>query len=185
MFLGFKWDYGTEQFGVDLFDPRFRPWFISSESSPRDVLFLLDLSGSAKGMSAHLIKTAVGAVLQTLTPNDFFSGIWYNSRRERVLDNCTGTYDSFVQATSGNKLLFRRLLDRVEERDQASLPAALEMAFDEFFRSSKNKDNNNNTSSPPQRSGGHSIVLLFTDGIEFWPAEVVQKLQKDIPPLNL
>jgi len=62
------------------------------------------LSGSAKGMSAHLIKTAVGAVLQTLTPNDFFSGIWYNSRRERVLDNCTGTYDSFVQATSGNKV---------------------------------------------------------------------------------
>uniref|UniRef100_A0A914KTD2 VWFA domain-containing protein n=1 Tax=Meloidogyne incognita TaxID=6306 RepID=A0A914KTD2_MELIC len=181
IFPGFKWDYGTEQFGVDLFDPRFRPWFISSESSPRDVLFLLDLSGSAKGMSAHLIKTAVGAVLQTLTPNDFFSGIWYNSRRERVLDNCTGTYDSFVQATSGNKLLFRRLLDRVEERDQASLPAALEMAFDEFFRSSKNKDNNNNTSSPPQRSGGHSIVLLFTDGIEFWPAEVVQKLQKEHP----
>lgn len=104
IFIGFNWDYGTEQFGVDLFDPRFRPWFISAESSPRDVLFLLDLSGSAKGMSAHLIKTAVGAVLQTLSPNDFFSGIWYNSKRERVFDNCTGNYDSFVQATSTNKV---------------------------------------------------------------------------------
>jgi hypothetical protein len=55
-------------------------------------------------MSAHLIKTSVNSVLQTLSPNDYFSGILYNNKRERVLENCTNNYDSFVQATSGNKV---------------------------------------------------------------------------------
>uniref|UniRef100_A0A914HEF3 VWFA domain-containing protein n=1 Tax=Globodera rostochiensis TaxID=31243 RepID=A0A914HEF3_GLORO len=178
MFPGFYWNVGPEQFSMDLFDPRFRPWFTAAESAPRDVLFLLDFSGSAKGLNVHLIKTSVMAVLQTLTPNDFFAGIWYNSRRELVLTNCTEPRgDTFVPATSRNKLLFRRFLDRLEERDQAVLPPAMEASFAQFVHA-HHQNSSMEEAARPLRSGGHRLVLLFTDGIEFWPTDVVQRYQQ-------
>jgi len=74
-------------------------------------------------------------ILGTLTPNDYFTGIWYNSRREFVLsDCCTTAEQQFLPATTRNKRLFRRFLERIEERDQASLPVALNMSFMEFLK---------------------------------------------------
>jgi len=37
-----QWEQKPERYTVDLFDPRFRPWFIGAESAPKDVLFLID-----------------------------------------------------------------------------------------------------------------------------------------------
>lgn len=66
-------------------------------------------------------------------------------------------------------------MDRIEERDQAALPPAMEASFAQFLR------DQNATDPLPARSGGHRLVLLFTDGIEFWPTEVVQRFQRDHP----
>ncbi|KAL3116898.1 hypothetical protein niasHT_001627 [Heterodera trifolii] len=193
IFPGFHWDVGPDEFSMDLFDPRFRPWFTAAESAPKDVLFLLDFSGSAKGLFVHLIKTSVMAVLQTLSPNDFFTGIWYNSRRDFVLANCTDRQrgDTFLPANSRNKLLFRRFLDRIEERDQAVLPPAIEESFAQFvFANQHQSSDDNGTAAPPRRSGGHHLVLLFTDGVEFWPTDVVHRFQQrqqaeGLPPIRV
>jgi hypothetical protein len=77
LFVGFAWDNAPPEFSVDLFDPRFRPWFVGAETGPRDLLFLIDYSGSVKGVTLHLIKTTIMYILSTLTPNDRFAGVWY------------------------------------------------------------------------------------------------------------
>ena len=88
-------------------------------------------------------------------------------------------------ATSRNKLLFRRFLDKIEERDQASLPLAMEMVFAQFLREKRLSENETDFD---QENGGatydeHKIVLLFTDGITdgIWPTEIIQNYQKEHP----
>lgn len=36
------WKVEPAPITIDLFDPRFRPWFVNSESVPKDIVFLLD-----------------------------------------------------------------------------------------------------------------------------------------------
>lgn len=69
-------------------------------------------------------------LLGTLTPNDYINAIWYNNRREFMLETCDKT--RFIPATTQNKRLFQDFLGKVEERDQATLPPALNMSFNKF-----------------------------------------------------
>ncbi|KHN79498.1 Voltage-dependent calcium channel subunit alpha-2/delta-2 [Toxocara canis] len=95
-----KWTVEPEPITIDLFDPRFRPWFIAAQSAPKDVLFLIDMSGSVKGQTVHLIRMTVLHILATLGPNDYVNAIWFNSRRESLLRGCA---EGFIPATTRNK----------------------------------------------------------------------------------
>ena len=37
-----KWVAEPEEITMDLFDPRYRPWYIGAESAPKDIIFLID-----------------------------------------------------------------------------------------------------------------------------------------------
>uniref|UniRef100_A0A915CLH5 VWFA domain-containing protein n=1 Tax=Ditylenchus dipsaci TaxID=166011 RepID=A0A915CLH5_9BILA len=167
IYPGLRWDLNPT-FEVDLFDPRYRPWFVVAETAPRDIVFLIDYSGSAKGQNIHLTKMTIMYILATLTPNDYFTGIWYNSKKEFVLSECCSA--NFLPATSRNKRLFKRYLDKIEEKDQAFLPTALNMSFTQFIEMNQSRS-----------SGGHKLIMLFTDGIEFWPTEEIREYQDQHP----
>lgn len=57
----------------DLFDARTRPWYIAGASSPKDVVILVDTSGSMTGLRREIAKGVVFEILDTLTSNDFFT----------------------------------------------------------------------------------------------------------------
>lgn len=40
--IGRKWEIEPEKITADLFDPKFRPWFVNAEAAPKDIVFLLD-----------------------------------------------------------------------------------------------------------------------------------------------
>uniref|UniRef100_A0A0N5C4N1 VWFA domain-containing protein n=1 Tax=Strongyloides papillosus TaxID=174720 RepID=A0A0N5C4N1_STREA len=157
------WIIEPKEYTFDIFDPRYRPWFVMAESAPKDVLFLLDFSGSAKGQTQHLTKMTVLNILATLNPSDYINAVWFNSRRELVMKNC---FEGFVPATSRNKRLLRSLLENLEDRDQAFVGPAIEYSYEQF----KNLNDLNDTYS----SNGHKIIMLFTDGIEEWPTNVIE-----------
>uniref|UniRef100_A0A0K0EP68 VWFA domain-containing protein n=1 Tax=Strongyloides stercoralis TaxID=6248 RepID=A0A0K0EP68_STRER len=157
------WIIEPKEYTFDLFDPRYRPWFVMAESSPKDILFLLDFSGSAKGQTQHLTKMTVLNILATLSPSDYINAVWFNSRRELVMKNC---FDGFVPATSSNKRLLRSLLDHLEDRDQAFIGPAIEYSYEQF----QILKNLNDTYT----SNGHKIIMLFTDGIEEWPTTIIE-----------
>ncbi|VDN37230.1 unnamed protein product [Gongylonema pulchrum] len=95
-----KWIIDPEPITIDLFDPRFRPWFVNAQSAPKDVIFLIDMSGSVKGQTVHLIRMTVLHILATLSPNDYINAIWFNSRQVPVLRGC---FDGFIPAMTRNK----------------------------------------------------------------------------------
>lgn len=57
----------------DLFDARVRPWYIAGTSSPKDVVILIDSSGSMTGLRREIAKGVVFEILDTLTNSDRFS----------------------------------------------------------------------------------------------------------------
>ncbi|KAK0395784.1 hypothetical protein QR680_001427 [Steinernema hermaphroditum] len=174
VFPSFRWLVEPESITFDLFDPRYRQWFIGAESSPKDVLFLIDFSGSVKGQTQHLTKMTILHVLATLNPNDYFNAVWYSSRHELVLKHC---FDGFLPATTRNKRMFQNQLEKIEERDQALLSPALNHTLN-MFRQGQLNASDFLRETMGKGSGGHKIIMIFTDGIEEWPIDLVQR-EKD------
>ncbi|WKX97787.1 hypothetical protein Q1695_013454 [Nippostrongylus brasiliensis] len=153
---------------IDLFDPKFRPWFVNAESAPKDIVFLIDYSGSVKGPTMHLIKITMMYILSTLTPNDYFFGVYFNSVFAPILQCANGT---FLPATTSNKKIFFERLGELEEKDQAHVSPPLRFSLDTL----RGNLNSSNSAFPNYRSGGHKLLMLFTDGLDEWPHAVMEE----------
>ena len=93
----------SEQCGV--YDPRLRPWYVAGSSGPKNVVLVLDLSGSMQGSRLSNLKTAASRVVSTLTVSDRVLIVPFASDAYPITDN------GFVfTATDENKAF---LLDRI------------------------------------------------------------------------
>lgn len=72
MFIsGIKWK--PDEHGVIAFDCRNRKWYIQAATSPKDVVILVDVSGSMKGLRLTIARQTVSSILDTLGDDDFFN----------------------------------------------------------------------------------------------------------------
>uniref|UniRef100_A0A158P8Y0 VWFA domain-containing protein n=1 Tax=Angiostrongylus cantonensis TaxID=6313 RepID=A0A158P8Y0_ANGCA len=163
------WRVEPSPITIDLFDPKFRPWFVNTESAPKDILFLIDYSGSVKGPTMHLIKITLMYILSTLSPNDYFFGVYFNSVFSPIL-NCSG--GTFLPATTSNKkVIFFERLGEIEEKDQAHVSPPLKFSLDAL----RGNLNSSDSVFTNYRSGGHKILMIFTDGLDEWPHAVMDE----------
>uniref|UniRef100_A0AAR2L2F6 VWFA domain-containing protein n=1 Tax=Pygocentrus nattereri TaxID=42514 RepID=A0AAR2L2F6_PYGNA len=95
---GIKWT--PDEHGVIAFDCRNRKWYIQAATSPKDVVILVDVSGSMKGLRLTIAKQTVSSILDTLGDDDFFNIIAYNEELRYVEPCLNGT---LVQADVTNK----------------------------------------------------------------------------------
>ncbi|XP_010132758.1 PREDICTED: voltage-dependent calcium channel subunit alpha-2/delta-3-like, partial [Buceros rhinoceros silvestris] len=95
---GIKWE--PDENGVIAFDCRNRKWYIQAATSPKDVVILVDVSGSMKGLRLTIAKQTVSSILDTLGDDDFFNIIAYNEELHYVEPCLNGT---LVQADRANK----------------------------------------------------------------------------------
>lgn len=80
---GHIWEYpeGASQ-KLDLFDCRVQNWYIRATSSPRDVIILIDASGSMTGLKKSIAIQTVETILDTLSDDDFVQIIKVNTIAE-------------------------------------------------------------------------------------------------------
>ncbi|XP_027691684.1 voltage-dependent calcium channel subunit alpha-2/delta-3 [Vombatus ursinus] len=121
---GIKWE--PDENGVIAFDCRNRKWYIQAATSPKDVVILVDVSGSMKGLCLTIAKQTVSSILDTLGDDDFFNIIAYNEELHYVEPCLNGT---LVQADRTNKEHFREHLDKLSVKGIGMLDIALNEAF--------------------------------------------------------
>ncbi|KAG5680433.1 hypothetical protein PVAND_009941 [Polypedilum vanderplanki] len=118
-----KWKFDP----VDLYDCRIRHWYIAAANSPKDMIILIDNSGSMTGQKKDIARHIVENILDTLTPNDFVNIFTFSDLIRDVVD-CFG--DTLVQANSANIRAMKESLHNIETNELANFSAALTRAFD-------------------------------------------------------
>lgn len=73
---------------VDMFDCRMRLWYIDASLSPKDVIILVDNSGSMTGTSQKIARFVVNNILETLGSNDFVNVLIFNDTTDQLIE-CT------------------------------------------------------------------------------------------------
>ncbi|XP_048589299.1 voltage-dependent calcium channel subunit alpha-2/delta-3 isoform X2 [Nematostella vectensis] len=175
---GYKWRTPNDK---DMYDHRRRGWYIQGSSSPKDMVILLDLSGSMTGSKIAIVKLAATYLLDTLQENDFVNVVVFNKKAymlceyltsdETKLDQVKGVNlgncnDTLLQATYQNKKYLKNLVTYVWATEVANV----DMGFVKAVEVLKKARNNNQTSS-----GCIQTINFFTDGVE----DVVHKKTND------
>ena len=119
IYLAMKWS--TSDNDVDLYDCRMRPWFIEAATCTKDVVILMDNSGSMTGMRNTIAKLVVNSLLKTFGNNDFINVLKFSWKPETVMP-CFK--DSLVQATPEVLKSFQEAVSLVKPEGNASFPNA-------------------------------------------------------------
>lgn len=70
---------------ADLFDCRNKFWYTEAATCSKDVVILIDNSGSMTGYRNTIAKLTVSNILDTLNNNDFVAVYNYSGRAEEVV----------------------------------------------------------------------------------------------------
>ncbi|XP_045110036.1 voltage-dependent calcium channel subunit alpha-2/delta-3-like isoform X21 [Portunus trituberculatus] len=135
----------------DLYDARLRSWYIQAASSPKDMVILLDVSGSMTGLRKEIAIHVVLNILETLNENDFVN-IFNFSTETTELVSCFN--DSLVQANMENIGEFKKALKTIETKEIANFSKALIKAFELLQRYNKSG----------QGSQCNQAIMVVTDG---------------------
>uniref|UniRef100_A0A6Q2Z4H2 VWFA domain-containing protein n=1 Tax=Esox lucius TaxID=8010 RepID=A0A6Q2Z4H2_ESOLU len=146
---GIKWR--PDEHGVIAFDCRNRKWYIQAATSPKDVVILVDVSGSMKGLRLTIARQTVSSILDTLGDDDFFNVIAYNEELHYVEPCLNGT---LVQADVTNKNHFRMNLDKLFAKGIGMLDVGLTEAFEVLY----------DFNQTGRGSACSQAIMLVTDG---------------------
>ncbi|CAH1173790.1 unnamed protein product [Phaedon cochleariae] len=136
------------------YDFRTRTWYTEALTSPKDVIILLDRSGSTKGKRRIVATQIVNQILDTLNDNDFVNIYTFTNTTEPLVQ-CFN--DTLFQANEENLRLLREQLPVYEEEFAADLNLGMEKAFDilENFRTTRRSAKCN------------QAIMLITEGIDY------------------
>ncbi|XP_075039942.1 voltage-dependent calcium channel subunit alpha-2/delta-2 isoform X2 [Mixophyes fleayi] len=143
---------------IDLYDVRRRPWYIQGASSPKDMVIIVDVSGSVSGLTLKLMKTSVMEMLDTLSDDDYVTVASFHEKAEPV--SC---FRQLVQANVRNKKVIKEAVQDMVARGTTDYKAGFEYAFSQL-------QNNNVT-----RANCNKMIMMFTDGGEDRVQDVFEK----------
>ena len=127
------------------FDSRLRPWYLTAASGPRDVVIIIDKSGSMDDENRmELVKCATNALLDTLTFADYVEVVSFSS-------SATSHNGGLVQATASNIAGIKGAVSNLEAGGGTSFNSALSKAYSALSSSTKS-------------SNCQKVILFLTDG---------------------
>ncbi|CAG5123052.1 unnamed protein product, partial [Candidula unifasciata] len=127
IYPGMQWPREADK--VDTFDCRIRRWYIQAASYPKNILILLDSSGSMKGMRYAIARNTVNKILETLSDEDYFNVIQF-SDQPRYVDECFN--DTLMAASVDNIKRMQKKIAELEAKEYSNFEKALTKAFQLF-----------------------------------------------------
>ncbi|CAJ0576960.1 unnamed protein product, partial [Mesorhabditis spiculigera] len=122
------WDHETDRDVLDLFDCRNSEWYINGATCSKNVLIMLDMSGSMLGQRYEIAKQTTEAILETLSHNDYFNILPFAANPQFLDEECSKQHP-MLQATMRNKKYLRALMNNITSEGKAEYDAAIEKAF--------------------------------------------------------
>ncbi|XP_051976757.1 voltage-dependent calcium channel subunit alpha-2/delta-1-like [Xyrauchen texanus] len=147
---------------IDLYDVRRRPWYIQGAASPKDMLILVDASGSVSGLTLKLIHTSVSEMLETLSDDDYVNIVSFNNTAKTV-----ACFENLVQANVRNKKILRDAVHKITANGTTDYKIGFKKAFDQL------------SSINGSRANCNKIIMLFTDGGEERASEIFDQYNTD------
>uniref|UniRef100_A0AAX7UKT4 VWFA domain-containing protein n=1 Tax=Astatotilapia calliptera TaxID=8154 RepID=A0AAX7UKT4_ASTCA len=144
---------------IDLYDVRRRPWYIQGASSPKDMVIIVDVSGSVSGLTLKLMKTSVVEMLDTLSDDDYVNVASFNEKAVFVVD----CFRTLVQANVRNKKIFKEAVMRMQAKGTTDYKSGFTFAFEQLL----------NSNAP--RANCNKMIMMFTDGGEDRAQEIFEK----------
>lgn len=155
-----SWEDRDTSSSVDVYDCRKRSWYIETATCSKDIVILLDRTGSMYGYLGFLAKLTIKSLLDTFSNNDFFN-IYIFSNDTKALVPCFK--DKLVQATPENIRMFNDRMDQFKKlidgyANETSIKNATAVAFDllKDYRRIRNC-----TEKPCNQA-----IMLITDNIQ-------------------
>uniref|UniRef100_A0A669D441 Calcium voltage-gated channel auxiliary subunit alpha2delta 4 n=1 Tax=Oreochromis niloticus TaxID=8128 RepID=A0A669D441_ORENI len=148
IYPGIKWTPDSN--GVVAFDCRNRNWYIQAATSPKDIIIMVDISGSMKGLKMTIAKHTINTILDTLGENDFVNVIAYTDYVRYVEPCFRGT---LVQADLDNREHFKVLVEELHVKGEAKIKNAMKESFKIL-----------NEVSVRSGSMCNQAIMLITDG---------------------
>jgi Mg-chelatase subunit ChlD len=153
----FRFYPGISQQGCGWYDPRTRPWYVAAATGPKDVVIVLDTSGSMNNFSSQgqtrldLAKSAAVSVLNSLAMNNYVSVVVFGQSAWRIMN------DTVVQATQENIDALSEQIMGLSGDGATNFVAAFTEAFDIIDQS-----------RAAQVGSGCSTtaILMLTDGTD-------------------
>uniref|UniRef100_A0A8C6SXD1 Calcium channel, voltage-dependent, alpha 2/delta subunit 2a n=1 Tax=Neogobius melanostomus TaxID=47308 RepID=A0A8C6SXD1_9GOBI len=124
---------------IDLYDVRRRPWYIQGASSPKDMVIIVDVSGSVSGLTLKLMKTSVNEMLDTLSDDDYVNVARFNEKADAVVP----CFKTLVQANIRNKKIFKQAVMHMQAKGTTDYKSGFTFAFEQLL---------NETSAPRDRA---------------------------------
>ncbi|XP_056877918.1 voltage-dependent calcium channel subunit alpha-2/delta-1a isoform X1 [Takifugu flavidus] len=143
---------------IDLYDVRRRPWYIQGAASPKDMLILVDASGSVSGLTLKLIRTSVSEMLETLSDDDYVNVVYFNDKA--MYASC---FENLVQANVRNKRMLKKAVQNITAKGTTNYKGGFELAFEQLAQMNVSRANCN------------KIIMLFTDGGEEKAEEIFKR----------
>uniref|UniRef100_A0A8C5CUU6 Calcium channel, voltage-dependent, alpha 2/delta subunit 1a n=1 Tax=Gadus morhua TaxID=8049 RepID=A0A8C5CUU6_GADMO len=155
-------DSSKTQQKIDLYDVRRRPWYIQGAASPKDMLILVDASGSVSGLTLKLIRTSVSEMLETLSDDDYVNVVSFHETAK-----VAACFQNLVQANVRNKKILKVAVQGITAKGITNYRGGFEKAFEQLALMNASRANCN------------KIIMLFTDGGEEKATEIFNKYNSD------
>ncbi|XP_064422498.1 voltage-dependent calcium channel subunit alpha-2/delta-2a [Latimeria chalumnae] len=134
---------------IDLYDVRRRPWYIQGASSPKDMVIIVDVSGSVSGLTLKLMKTSVMEMLDTLSDDDYVNVASFSESAKPV-----ACFKHLVQANVRNKKVIKDSVQHMVAKGTTDYKSGFKYAFDQLLITNISRANCN------------KVIMMFTDGGE-------------------
>ena len=98
------------------------PDLVEGVTMPREMIFIIDTSGSMHGVSMEQAKTALARALETLRPGDYFNVVEFNSQTNPL-------FPASVGAGSGNLITAKDFVQNLRSNGGTEMYSALSFAL--------------------------------------------------------
>ncbi|CAH8291185.1 unnamed protein product [Heterobilharzia americana] len=145
------WEIQLDEYRLDFFDCRSQPWYLQASAYPKEMIILIDKSGSMKGRSDILSNATAVEILNTLTDNDYFNVMLFSDITIYADPMIT---DRLIQATKFNKDKMIKNFRKFSPNGTASYENAITEVFTLF---------NKTDEKSPTNLKCNRMIMIITD----------------------